>query len=252
MASAVPSNDRSAKIRAIVVDDEPLARSNLRVLLRDDSEIEIIGECSSGTEALAVIRDKNPDLLFLDVQMPECDGFDVLEMLGAALPPAVIFVTAYDQFALRAFEAGALDYLLKPFDDARFCRALDRAKEQLAHRKNPTRAVDHIVTKGTGQVSFVKISDIDWIEAADYYTCLHVGTKTHLLRRSMSELEQELDPAVFCRIHRSSIVNIARVEGLKLNPEGEYEVVLSHGIKLRLSRRYRKQAQLRLGVRDGL
>lgn len=252
MASSLSSHDRSAKIRAIVVDDEPLARSNLRVLLRDDSEIEIIGECSSGAEALAVIRDKNPDLLFLDVQMPECDGFDVLEMLGAALPPAVIFVTAYDQFALRAFEAGALDYLLKPFDDARFRRALDRAKEKLAHRKNPTRAVDHIVTKGTGQVSFVKISDIDWIEAADYYTCLHVGTKTHLLRRSMSELEQELDPAVFCRIHRSSIVNIARVEGLKLNPEGEYEVVLSHGIKLRLSRRYRKQAQLRLGVRDRL
>jgi two-component system LytT family response regulator len=196
------------------------------------------------------IREKTPDLLFLDVQMPECDGFDVLEMLGSALPAAVVFVTAYDQFALRAFEAGALDYLLKPFDDARFGRALDRAKENLAHRKHPARPLDRIAIKETGQVSFVKICDIDWIEAADYYTCLHVGAKTHLLRRSMSEFEQELDPAVFCRIHRSSIVNIARVEGLKLNPEGEYEVVLQHGIKLRLSRRYRKQAQLRLGVRD--
>jgi two-component system LytT family response regulator len=234
----------------MIVDDEPLARSNLKVLLRNDPEIALVGECGSGAEALVAIREKTPDLLFLDVQMPECDGFDVLEMLGSALPAAVVFVTAYDQFALRAFEAGALDYLLKPFDDARFGRALDRAKENLAHRKHPARPLDRIAIKETGQVSFVKICDIDWIEAADYYTCLHVGAKTHLLRRSMSEFEQELDPAVFCRIHRSSIVNIARVEGLKLNPEGEYEVVLQHGIKLRLSRRYRKQAQLRLGVRD--
>jgi two-component system LytT family response regulator len=236
----------------MVVDDEPLARSNLTILLRRDPEIEIIGECRSGTEALGAIREKNPDLLFLDVQMPECDGFDVLEMLGRSLPPAIVFVTAYDQFALRAFEAGALDYLLKPFDDARFCRALDRAKEKLAHRRHSARPLDRIVIKETGQVSFVKVSEIDWIEAADYYTCLHVGTKTHLLRRSMSELEQELDPAVFCRIHRSSIVNIAQVQALKLNSEGEHEVVLNHGMRLRLSRGYRKQAQLRLGVRDAL
>jgi two-component system LytT family response regulator len=234
----------------MVVDDEPLARSNVTVLLRRDSDIDLIGECGSGAEALVAIRDKNPDLLFLDVQMPECDGFDVLEMLGADLPPAVVFVTAYDQFALRAFEAGALDYLLKPFDDVRFERALDRAKEKFAGRKHPRTHLDRIAIKGTGQVSFVKVSDIDWIEAADYYTCLHIGTKTHLLRRSMSELEQELDPAIFCRIHRSSIVNVARVEGLTLSPEGEYEVVLNHGIRLRLSRRYRKQAQLRLGLRD--
>lgn len=236
----------------MVVDDEPLARSNLKVLLQNDSEIELVGECGSGAEALVAIREKSPDLLFLDVQMPECDGFDVLEMLGGHLPAAVVFVTAYDQFALRAFEAGALDYLLKPFDDARFHRALDRAKEKLAHRKHPARPLDRIVIKETGQVSFVKTSDIDWIEAADYYTCLHVGTKTHLLRRSMSELEQELDPAIFCRIHRSSIVNISRVEALKVNSEGEYEVVLNQGMKLRLSRRYRKQAQLRLGVSDAL
>jgi two-component system, LytTR family, response regulator len=246
------SNHGSAKIRAMIVDDEPLARSNLSILLRRDPAIELIGEYASGAEALLAIRDKNPDLLFIDVQMPECDGFDVLEMLGGNLPAAVVFVTAYDQFALRAFEAGALDYLLKPFDDGRFCRALERAKAKLAHSQIQPRPLDRIAIKGTGQVSFVKISDIDWIEAADYYTCLHIGTKTHLLRRSMSELEQELDPAVFCRIHRSSIVNIARVEGLKLNSEGEYEVALKHGIRLRLSRRYRRQAQLRLGVRDAL
>ncbi|HEX3103397.1 MAG TPA: response regulator [Terriglobales bacterium] len=250
MPSSPSSKDLSAKIRAMVVDDEPLARSNLKVLLHKDSEIELVGECGSGAEALVAIREKTPDLLFLDVQMPECDGFDVLEMLGGDLPRAVVFVTAYDQFALRAFEAGALDYLLKPFDDARFHRALDRAKEKLAHRNPPARPLDRLVIKETGQVTFVKASEIDWIEAADYYTCLHVGTKAHLLRRSMSELEQELDPAVFCRIHRSSIVNIARVHALKLNSEGEYEVVLNHGIRLRLSRRYRKQAQLRLGVSD--
>jgi two-component system LytT family response regulator len=236
----------------MVVDDEPLARSNLTILLRRDPEIEIIGEYGSGAEALVGIREQTPDLLFLDVQMPECDGFDVLEMLGLNLPPALVFVTAYDQFALRAFEAGALDYLLKPFDDARFGRALDRAKENLARRRRPAKPLDRIVIKETGQVSFVKVSEIDWIEAADYYTCLHVGTKTHLLRRSMSELEQELDPAMFCRIHRSSIVNIAQVQALKLNSEGEYEVVLNHGMRLRLSRRYRKQAQLRLGVSDAL
>ena len=251
MASSLSSNDRSANIRAIVVDDEPLARSNLKVLLQNDSQIELVGECGSGAEALVAIREKTPDLLFLDVQMPECDGFDVLEMLGGNLPAAVVFVTAYDQFALRAFEAGALDYLLKPFDDARFRRALDRAKEKIAYR-HPATPLHRIAIKETGQVSFVKTSDIDWIEAADYYSCLHVGPKTHLLRRSMSELEQELDPAMFCRIHRSSIVNTARVEALQLNSEGEYEVVLNHGTRLRLSRRYRKQAQLRLGVGDEL
>jgi two-component system LytT family response regulator len=250
LASSLSSNEHSVKIRAMVVDDEPLACSNLRVLLQDDSAIDLIGECGSGAEALTAIREKNPDLLFLDVQMPECDGFDVLEILGGKLPRAIVFVTAYDQFALRAFEAGALDYLLKPFDKARFCRALERAKEKLAHRQIPAMPLDRIAIKGTGQVFFVKISDIDWIEAADYYTCLHVGTKTHLLRRSMSELDQELDPALFCRIHRSSIVNVARVEGLRVNPEGEYEVVLKHGIRLRLSRRYRKLVQERLGVRD--
>jgi len=246
------SNDRSAKISALIVDDEPLARSNLAILLRRDPEIEMIGECGSGAEALVMIREKKPDLLFLDVQMPECDGFDVLEMLGRNLPPAVVFVTAYDQFALRAFDAGALDYLLKPFDDARFERALERAKQKLASHKNPASHPERLVIRETGQVSFVRMTDIDWVEAADYYSCLHVGAKTHLLRRSMSELEQELDPAVFCRIHRSTIVNLERVTAMKLTVEGEYEMVLSSGVRLRLSRSYRKQAQSRLGVRDAL
>lgn len=244
------SEEQPTKIRALVVDDEPLARSNLAVLLRRDPEIEILRECASGAEALAEIRSAKPDLVFLDVQMAECDGFDVLEMLGGDLPPAVIFVTAYDQYAVRAFEAGALDYLLKPFDNARFDRALERAKQKITHGREIPRRPERFAIKSTGQVSFVKISEIDWIEAADYYACLHTGTKSHLLRRSMSELEHELDPAIFRRIHRSTIVNLDRVRGLKLGEDGEYEVLLDNGIRLPLSRRYRKPLQSRLGIRD--
>jgi two-component system LytT family response regulator len=240
---------RPKKIRTLIVDDEPLARSNLAVLLRLDPDIEIAGECGSGLEALAAIRDANPDLVFLDVQMPECDGFDVLELLGQDLPSAIIFVTAYDQYALRAFEAGALDYLLKPFDNARFERALERAKQRVWRGKDQPRKLERLVIKSVGEVAFVKVSEIDWIEAADYYASLHVGRRTHLLRRSMAELEQELDPEMFCRIHRSTIVRLNRVRGLKLNEDGEYEVLLENGERLRLSRRYRKQLQSRLGVR---
>ena len=241
--------EHSSKIRTLVVDDEPLARSNLAVLLRLDLEIEIVGECGSGAEALAEIRRAKPDLVFLDVQMPECDGFDVLELLGKDLPPAVVFVTAYDQYALRAFEAGALDYLLKPFDNTRFARALGRAKERIAHGSNSLRTVERLAVKSAGRICFLKLSEIDWIEAADYYACLQVGTKTHLLRRSLSELERELDRTVFCRIHRSTIVNLDRVRGLLLSEDGEYQVLLENGARLRLSRRYRKQLQSRLGVR---
>jgi two-component system, LytTR family, response regulator len=238
----------SAKIRTLVVDDEPLARSNVTVLLRNDPEIEIVGECSSGRAALAEIRSRKPDLVFLDIQMPECDGFDVVEQLGRDLLPAFVFVTAYDQYALKAFEAGALDYLLKPFDNARFAQALTRAKERVSQdRKSPAKS-DRFMIKSTGQIVFVKIAEIDWIEAADYYACIHVGQKAHLLRRRMSELEQELDKATFCRIHRSSIVNLNRVRGLELNADGDYEVVLEGGKRLRLSRRYRKELQSRLGI----
>jgi two-component system, LytTR family, response regulator len=235
-------------IRTLIVDDEPPARSNLAVLLRRDRGIELIGECGSGMEAVAEIRSSRPDLLFLDVQMPELDGFDVLEFLGKDLPPAIIFVTAYDQYALRAFEAGALDYLLKPFDNPRFELALERAKEKIALRKVAPQKLERLVIKETGQVWFVKVADIDWIEAADYYACLHVGSKTHLLRRSMTDLDEELDQDSFCRIHRSTIVRLDRVDRLELNQDGEHEVILNTGAKLRLSRRYRKQFEARLTV----
>ena len=235
------------RVRTVVVDDEPLARTNLTVLLRRHPEIDLVAECGSGREALAVIRASKPNLVFLDVQMPECDGFDVIELLGSDTP-CIIFVTAHDDYALRAFEVGALDYLLKPFDNARFELTLERAKERIALARNGLRVKWPFVIKSTGQVCFVSASEIDWIEAADYYVSLHVGQKTHLLRRSMAELEQELDGSEFCRIHRSAIVKLDRVRRLEVNESGEYDVALSNGTRLRLSRRYRKQLQSRLQI----
>ena len=247
-----PLEKRPAPIQALVVDDESLARRNLTVLLRRDPDIGSVAECGSGLEAIEEIRKSKPDLVFLDVQMPECGGFDVLELLGSDLPPTIIFVTAYDQYALRAFEAGALDYLLKPFDDARFGRALNRAKEKLAHYLPPQpRAAERLVVRSQGQVLFLSVEDIDWIEAAGYYACLHVGTDTHILRRSLSELEQDLGDEKFIRIHRSIVVNLDRIRSLELQTSGEYEVVLKSKLRLRLSRRYRKRLQDRMGTMSG-
>jgi two-component system LytT family response regulator len=236
-------------IRALVVDDEPLARRNVTVLLRADSDIGSIEECGSGVEAIDTIRQCKPDLVFLDVQMPECGGFDVLELLGADLPQAVIFVTAYDEYALRAFEAGALDYLLKPFDDARFGRALNRAKEKLAHYAPPQpQPARRLVVRSPGQLLFLNVSDIDWIDAASYYACVHVRGATHIIRRTLAELERELGEEEFIRIHRSTIVNLDRIQGLELQSSGEYEVVLKSRVRLRLSRRFRKRLQDRMGA----
>jgi two-component system LytT family response regulator len=242
--------DPPRKLRTLVVDDEPLARANLLVLLRRHAEIEIVGECASGTEALAEIRKCKPDLVFLDVQMPECDGFDVLEMLGGRPSCAFIFVTAYDTYALRAFEVGALDYLLKPFDDARFERTLERAKNRIATNDSAPPQTKAFAIKSVGQLLFVTMSEIDWIEAADYYASLHVGKKIHLLRRSMAELEQDLDATQFCRIHRSTIVKIDRIRSLDLNENGDFDVLLNDGTRLRMSRTYRKTLQSRLSLRS--
>jgi two-component system LytT family response regulator len=235
------------KIRALIVDDEPLARSNLKVLLQRDKDIESIQECGSGAEAVAQIRATRPDLVFLDVQMPECGGFDVLEILkGDESLPVIVFVTAYDEYALRAFDAGALDYLLKPFDDARFHLAMQRARQNLAAKDPAPAETPRLEVRSAGKVAYVRIPDIDWVEAADYYVCLHVGTKSHLLRKSMAELEQELDARIFCRIHRSTIVNLRKISALKVDAAGEHEVILDSGQKLRLSRRFRKDLQLRM------
>jgi two-component system, LytTR family, response regulator len=236
---------QARKIRTIVVDDEPLARSNVMALLRRDPEVEILGECGSGTEAIATIDRTRPDLVFLDIQMPECTGFDVLEQLGSRLTSEIVFVTAHDTYALQAFEAGALDYLLKPFADERFEVTLRRVKSRMVLRDLPT-PDRRLFIRSVGRISIVHIDDIDWIEAADYYACLHVGAATHLVRKTINELEHELDSSTFCRIHRSSIVNVRRIETLALNEGGEYDVVLQDGHKLRLSRGYRQRLQARL------
>ena len=237
------------KIRALIVDDEPLARSNLKFVLRQEPDIEAIAECGSGAEAIAEIRSTRPELVFLDVQMPECGGFEVLEELKADdFLPVIVLVTAYDEYALRAFDAGALDYLLKPFDDARFALAMQRARQKIALAAGQQREIPRLTVRSAGHVLYVPIPDIDWIEAADYYVCLHVGPKSHLLRQSMAELEQELDSKTFCRIHRSAIVNLRRVRALEIDSAGEYEVVLESGMKLRLSRRFRKELQARMAA----
>ena len=233
----------SGSIRTVIVDDEPLARAGLKALLSRDPETDVVAECGSGSEAVEMIRELRPDLLFLDVQMPGCDGFDVLAQIGAAAPKAIIFVTAYDRYAVKAFEAEALDYLLKPFDDARFIRALERAKAVVRGHKSPEK---RLIVKSAGRVTILKTGEIDWIEAADYYACLHAGGRSHLLRRSLAELEEELASETFCRIHRSAIVNLERVRELRLDANGEHEVVLRDGACLRLSRSYREQLQARL------
>ena len=230
-------------IGTLIVDDEPLARAGIAELLRTDPEILILGECGAGLEAVAMIRELRPSLLFLDVQMPDCDGFEVIETLGANVPPAVVFVTAYDQYALKAFEAEALDYLLKPYNNARFFRVLSRAKTALARLKVEPRRFERILVRTAGRISFLRADEIDWIEAADYYVCLHAGDKTHLLRRSMAELERDLENEQFCRIHRSTIVNLARVQDLVIGPNGEYQVVLHDQTRLKISRGYQEKLQ---------
>ena len=230
-------------MRVLVVDDEPIARSNLRVLLKGDPTVTWIGECGGGREALCEIKRAKPDLLFLDVKMPEVDGFKVLDALGSEAP-VTVFVTAFDEHAIRAFDAGALDYLLKPFDDARFERALKRAKERLAQKSQL--APPPLAIKTLGRTHYVEQADIDWVEAADYYACVHAFGKSNLLRRSLKELELELDPKLFQRVHRSAIVNLNKVRTVH-HEDDEGEVVLSSGARVPLSRRYRNDLKRRLG-----
>jgi len=236
---------RNPKIRALVVDDEPLARANVLALLRRDPDIDVVGECGSGTEAISALERQELDLVFLDIQMPECDGFDVLERVGPRLASEVVFVTAHDAFAVQAFEAGALDYLLKPFSDDRFALTLRRIKSRMTARAG-TGPERRLFVKDARQISIVRVEDIDWIEAADYYACLHVGSRSHMIRRTISQLERDLDPATFCRIHRSTIVNLRRIESLALNAAGEYDVRLQGGASLHVSRRYRCRVHDRL------
>jgi len=253
----------SPKIQTLIVDDEPLARERIRKLLAGAAGIEIVGECENGLEAVEAIRSKEPDLVFLDVQMPGLDGFGVLERLQGQRIPAVIFVTAHDQFALQAFEVHALDYLLKPFDRERFHRALDRARgrlgagqdadvtqrigQLLAELKGEPMARDRLAVKTGGRVILLRIADIDWIEAADNYVSLHVGSDAHLHRETMSALESKLPAKQFMRISRSAIVNLEKIKELQPLFHGEYAVILRNGARLTLSRTYRDRLQRLLG-----
>jgi two-component system LytT family response regulator len=251
------------KIRTVIVDDEPLARRRIRRMLAHDSEVEIAGDCANGREAIHSIVSQSPDLVFLDVQMPEIDGFEVLESLGPAQLPFVIFVTAYDQYALRAFEVSAVDYLVKPFDRRRFEKALQRAKSRiagergddlnrqtlalLAELKTRSNHVERLVIKAGGRAFFLKTEEIDWIEAEGKYVRLHVGKDSYLLREAISGIETQLDSKKFPRIHRSTIVNIDRVRELQPWFHNEYRVILNDGTELMLSRSCRKKLGELLG-----
>jgi two-component system LytT family response regulator len=244
------------------VDDESLARERIREMLEADAEIEIIGDCANGEEAILAIPELKPDLIFLDVEMPGIDGFEVLQSIDPSQMPAVIFVTAYDQYAVRAFEIYALDYLLKPFDRERFQRAVNHAKEQLlktadamserilnALEQIKTRPVhlERLVIKMNGHVFFVKVDEIDWLEAEGNYVRLHAGKESYLLRDTISALESQLDPKQFLRVHRSAIVNIDRIQELQPWFHGEYRIILREGVQLTLSRSYREKLQELLG-----
>ena len=247
------------KTRTLIVDDEMLARDRVRQLLTNESEIDLIGECSNGREAVAAIQEKRPDLVFLDVQMPELDGFGVLQEIGGGRLPVIVFVTAHDKFAVRAFEFHAVDYLLKPFDRARFQAALHRALDQvkqlrngaldqrlsnlLAELKTPPKPLERLSIKSGNRVVFVKVADIDWIKAADNYVDLHVSKQSHLLREKLSVIETRLAPDKFVRINRSTIVNVERLKELQSLFRGAYAVILHDGTRLRLSRSYRDKLQ---------
>ncbi|HYU17008.1 MAG TPA: LytTR family DNA-binding domain-containing protein [Candidatus Acidoferrum sp.] len=252
-------------IRVLIVDDEPLARETLQLSLSGDPEVAVVGSCS-GAEAAAVVARTRPDIMFLDVQMPEVGGFDLVQAIGPGAVPVIVFVTAYDQYALRAFEVHALDYLLKPFDDRRFQETLRRAKDHL--RSHRSRAVEerlldlleerekaarpHVrrfVVRERDRSVFVAASAVDWIEAADDYVVLHAGAETHLVRERLVELEKRLDPEQFARIHRSTIVNIERVRELHPLFRGDSILVLADGTRLRLSRSRRGEFERRLHLR---
>ena len=268
-------------IRAIIVDDEPLARRGIRARLDRAGGYTVVAECASGREAIAAIREHAPNVVFLDVQMPGIDGFGVIEEIGADRMPVVIFVTAYDTHALRAFEAHAFDYLLKPIDDDRFAMTLDRTRRRVMEREESEvarrlaalmhdlrpaldaanggqpRRVDtpepvtalpnRIVIRDRDRVLFVDVSDIDWIGADGDYVRIHTGGKSHLVRDTMAAMEQRLDQAAFARIHRSAIVNVSRIRELRPYSSREYAVILRDGTRLRLSRRYRDRLRVHFG-----
>src|SRR5262245_848797 len=251
------------QIRTLIVDDEPLARKRLRELLKDDPQIKLVGECTNGTETVEAVRTLAPDLIFLDVQMPELDGLSVSETITGGDGPLIIFVTAFDQYAVRAFEVQAIDYLLKPFDRARFNKALQQAKERLREKENRSinqqliellseikvrpSYLDRLVIKTDGRVFVLKTDEIDWIEAEGNYVRIHFDKQSSLIRETLSHLASQLDPRKFPRIHRSRLVNIDRIQELQPWSHRDYRIILRNGTQLALSRSYREQLCQLLG-----
>ena len=254
-----------ADLRVLLVDDEPLVREGLRDFLQGEPDVTVVGECANGLEALAFLEERPVDLVFLDVQMPELDGIGVAESLARSDGPAVVFVTAFSEHALRAFEVNAVDYLLKPFDRERFAAALDRVRRRRAGPDDAalTRRLaavldslqrgrgyaERVLVRGDGRIRFVPVDEIEWVEAADNYVRLHAGEERHLVRDTMAALERRLDPARFARIHRSAIVRLDRIRELQPTFNGEYTVLLASGARLTLSRGYRDAVLARLGER---
>ncbi len=242
-------------IRTLIVDDEALARRGVRQQLERHIDIDVIGESNDGEEAVATIESERPDLVFMDIEMPEMSGLDVVDVLGTDAMPMVIFVTAYDQYALRAFDAHAVDYVLKPIDPDRFAAALDRARDRikletlsdvqdrldaLMSQIRRDKGQERVVVREGGRIHFVRCADIDWIEAADNYVRIHVGDHVHLLRRSLTRLEQELSMDDFARIHRSAIVRVKAIKEMESEARGDFTVLLHSGVRISGSRRHRE------------
>lgn len=250
-------------IRVCIIDDEPIACRKIQRLLKEDPEIELLRVCTNGEDARQSIQNLSPDLIFLDIQMPEMDGFEMLNSLQTEKLPYVIFVTAYDSYAIQAFRVHALDYLLKPFDKKQFHQALDHAKMQVwqdrerrTHRDftailkeigTRTPYLERLVIKSDGKIFFLKVDDIDWIEAQGKYEMIHAGKQSHLIREGMSKLESELDPKKFVRIHKSTIVNVDRIDHLQPLFHSDFRVTLRNGTALTISRRYRDKLEAALG-----
>ncbi len=262
------------EIRVVIVDDEPIARRLLRRLLGPHPDLVIVGEAGDGRAAIEAVQALRPDLLFLDIEMPDMDGLSVVERIEPELLPVVVFVTAFDRYALEAFRVHALDYLLKPFDEARLAEALRACRRRLAEirrlgggatadrqrvafdadlspcdHRQPGPYLDRLVVKSLGRIYFLKVATIDWIEACADYATLHVGDRTWLIRRTMSELESRLDPRAFARISRFTIVNLERVQDLHPTPRGEHIVRLTDGREMKLTRSYREKLESLLGDR---
>jgi len=246
-------------MRVVIVDDEPIAREGVRTQLWREPEVEIVAECGDGLEAVEAIRELSPDLVFLDVQMPGMEGFEVVQTIGVEAMPAVVFVTAYDKYALQAFEVNAVDYLLKPFDSERFQKAFQRARLEIQRKTAETinqklvallesmrpqhRYLERLVVKSGGRIFFLPVSEIDWIESADNYVNLHSGRESHLIRETLTSLETKLNPEEFLRIRHSAIVNVRKIKELHPLFKGEYEIVLHNGVKLTSSRRYKHKLE---------